>query len=271
MKTFGRFALLTAALLMGLGTATAQTQPPTTPPAPPTTPAPPAPTPPAPATPAPATPAPAPPAPAEPAPVALPEPAPLVSEEATLTVSSVEITLPALPDATLVGNFTTVLGAGAVYRGSVSGAFDQIAQALVTAGFAEDAADSATAAAATTDAATTDTAAPATPTDAAAAPATATPPADPAAAATPATPAAPATDPAATTDTAAAGAANTAATTETTTTADAPAAGLDGLPQGVVRTFTRGGEQFELRAYERGGFTIVLISRLGSAAPTPAN
>jgi hypothetical protein len=250
---------------MGLGTAIAQTQPPTTPPAPPTTPAPPAP-----ATPAPATPAPAPPAPAEPAPVALPEPAPLVSEEATLNVSSVEITLPALPDATLVGNFTTVLGAGAVYRGSVSGAFDQIAQALVTAGFTEDAADSATAdAPADPAAATTDAAAPATPTDAAAAPATATPPADPAATATPA---APATDTAATTDTTAAGAANTAATPDTTATADAPTAGLDGLPDGVVRTFTRGGEQFELRAYERGGFTVVLISRLGSAATTtPAN
>ncbi|MPY68425.1 hypothetical protein F8S09_17380 [Deinococcus sp. SDU3-2] len=234
MKNIGRLSLLTAALLMGLGTALAQEQtPPATPPATEET------------------------------------PAPVVSQEATLTIGEATITIPGLQDATLVKTFSTVLGGGVVYRGSVTGSIDQIVQAFTTAGFAAaDGADAGAAAAEGTDAATgttgdaaagtTDTAAAGTATTGTAATgtdtaATGTTSTDTAATGT--TDTATGTD-AAATDTAAT---DTAAGTGTTAT------GLAGLPEGESRIFTQGGQTYELRVYERGGFTVIVWSRIGTA------
>lgn len=212
MKNIGRLSLLTAALLMGLGTALAQEQtPPATPPATEET------------------------------------PAPVVSQEATLTIGEATITIPGLQDATLVKTFSTVLGGGVVYRGSVTGSIDQIVQAFTTAGFT--AADGAAAAEAT--APEGEAAATTTTTEAPATTETATTTTDTAAADTATTE----TTEAATTDTAAADTATSAST----------ATGLAGLPEGESRIFTQGGQTYELRVYERGGFTVIVWSRIGTA------
>ncbi|WP_027459853.1 hypothetical protein [Deinococcus murrayi] len=192
MKNLGRLSLLTATMLLGLGTAFAQTQtPPATPPATEQT------------------------------------PAPVLSQEATLTIGDATITIPGLQDATLVKTFSTVLGGGVIYRGSVLGSIDQIAQALTAAGFA--AADGTGEAA--TDMAAED--------------------AD---------------------DSAEGESADTAAEGEGAASSDmamgmaTTLTGLPGLPEGEVRLFTRGGQTYELRAYERGGFTVIVLSRLGPAS-----
>ena len=41
-------------------------------------------------------------------------------------------------------------------------------------------------------------------------------------------------------------------------------------PEGEVRLFTQGGQTYELRVYERGGFTVIVWSRIGTAATAPA-
>lgn len=191
MKNLGRLSLLTATMLLGLGTAFAQTQtPPATPPATEQT------------------------------------PAPVLSQEATLTIGDATITIPGLQDATLVKTFSTVLGGGVIYRGSVLGSIDQIAQALTAAGFA--AADG-------TGEAATDTAD-------------------------------------TTAESAEGESADTAAEGEGADSSDmamgmaTTLTGLPGLPEGEVRLFTRGGQTYELRAYERGGFTVIVLSRLGPAS-----